>query len=192
MIVRHGFAPADRPALARLYWAAFGDKLGRVLGPEDRARTFIAQVASPDHALCIHDGGRLIGVAGFHSRQGALVGGGISELANVYGTFGGIWRGLALGLLERPLAEDELLVDGIFVAETHRGRGVGTTLLEALAREAVARSCARVRLDVINSNPRARALYERRGFTPIAEQSNRLLRPLFGFQTATTMVRRVI
>jgi ribosomal protein S18 acetylase RimI-like enzyme len=113
------------------------------------------------------------------------------DLAAVYGRAGAMWRGAALTVLERPQTGGDLLVDGIFVAESHRGRGVGSALIEALAHEALARGLARVRLDVTHENPRARALYERRGFVPVARQSGRLLPLLFGHSGAVTMVRRV-
>jgi len=92
MMVRQGFEPGDRDSLARLYWAAFGGKLGRVLGPERRALDFVARVANPERALCVHDGDRLVGVAGFHAGGLALVGGGMTDLAAVYGWHGAAWR----------------------------------------------------------------------------------------------------
>ena len=46
-----------------------------------------------------------------------------------------------------------------------------------------------VRLDVIDSNWRARALYERQGFLATRTESLGLLRLLFGFSASTTMVR---
>ena len=191
MTVGHGFEEEDRARLAQLYWAAFGGKLRQVLGPDHLALNFIARVADPSHALCIHRNGRLIAVAGYHSRSGALVGGSLGDLARTYGWAGAVWRGLALSLLERPVASDELLVDGIFVDPAERGRGHGTALIEALSREALERGCARVRLDVVDGNDRARALYERRGFAPVAAQRSRLVGWLFGISGATTMVRRV-
>lgn len=69
-----------------------------------------------------------------------------------------------MALLERDLAEDTLLMDGICVDSSARGLGIGTALLEAIKAEAKTRNLAQVRLDVIDINPRARALYEREGF----------------------------
>ena len=83
-------------------------------------------------------------------------------------------------------------MDGIFVEPAARGRGVGTLLLQAIANEAAQRGYAEVRLDVIDTNDRARALYERRGFRPVKTNSTGLLRHVFGFRSATTMVLRVI
>lgn len=53
-----------------------------------------------------------------------------------------------------------------------RGRGVGTALIDTLCREAARRGYQAIRLEVIDANPRARALYEREGF--IATRTDRL------------------
>ncbi len=52
----------------------------------------------------------------------------------------------------------------IFVVATHRGRGVGTTLLIVLLRLARYLGETAVEIGVTPDNPRARRLYERLGF----------------------------
>lgn len=192
MRITHGFRDADRPAIAALYWEAFGRKLGRALGPRDRALRFIARVLSPDHAVCAWDEeGRLLGVAGFKTQDGALVGGALADMARVYGRLGALWRLGLLALLSRDTENARFLMDGLFVAPEARGRGVGTRLLAAIAEEARLRGYREVRLDVVEENARARALYERLGYRPVARHSTGLLRFVFRFRAATTMVLRV-
>jgi ribosomal protein S18 acetylase RimI-like enzyme len=82
-------------------------------------------------------------------------------------------------------------MDGIAVAPDVRGRGVGTLLIEEVAAVAAEQDCREVRLDVIDTNPRARALYERRGFTAVRTESTPYLRRLLGFGAVTTMHRPV-
>ena len=67
--------------------------------------------------------------------------------------------------------------------------GVGTRLLAALYDEAAERGYRSVRLDVVDANWRARALYERQGFVATRTESLGMLRFLFGFASSTTMVR---
>ncbi|KAA9010555.1 GNAT family N-acetyltransferase [Histidinibacterium aquaticum] len=192
MIVRRGFGPDDRPRLAELYWGAFGPKLGRVLGPERRALDFIAISASPQHALCVFDDSdALVGVAGFQSAFGSLVAGDYQDLVAVYGPLGAAWRALALRMLERPAARDELMVDGIFVDPAWRGRGIGTALIEALAREAVTLGRSSLRLEVAAGNDRARALYEERGFVAVSRRIRPALSLLCGLGRTTMMVRKL-
>lgn len=192
MIVSRGIPDKDLPAAAALYWEAFGGKLGAVMGPAAKARAYIERVICPSHAICVHDDdGTLLGVVGFKTPQGALVGGDMADMRQVYGLMGAAWRATLLRLLQRDTDNGRFLLDGIFVAPEARGRGVGTLLLDAVAAEAAARGYAEVRLDVIDSNPRARALYERSGFRAIGSQSIGVLRHVFGFRSATTMVRDV-
>ncbi len=192
MRITKGIPPRDRAAATALYWEAFGAKLGRVMGPAAKAQAFVERVLDPTHAICAHDAdGTLLGVAGFKTIHGALVGGDFADMAAVYGRVGGLWRGLLLNLLERDTDNHRFLMDGIFVAPQARGQGVGSALLEAVATEAAARGFAEVRLDVIDTNPRARALYERHGYQAVGTQNMGPLRLLFGFRSATTMVREV-
>lgn len=179
-----------RADAARLYWEAFGGKLGRVLGPDDRALAFFERVIRTDHCLAaLDEGGALVGVAGFKTPNGSFAGGGWGDLTAVYGAWGGRWRGGVLWALNREVDNDRFLVDGICVARRHRGQGIGSLLLAGLYEEAARRGYRSIRLDVIDANWRARALYERQGF--IATGTERLgpLRHLFGFAEATTMVR---
>lgn len=184
-----GFPPDQRERVVRLFWAAFRRKLQLVMNPEDKALDFFGLVADPGHAIsALSPDGSVLGVAGFKTAQGAFVGGGMKELCAVYGMIGGFWRGLVLSLLERPLKPGTLLMDGIFVAETARGQGVGSALLSAIKARAAKLGCASVRLDVIDVNPRAKKLYERQGFAAESTSDIGPLRRVFGFRRATTMV----
>ncbi|WP_029042352.1 GNAT family N-acetyltransferase [Cucumibacter marinus] len=186
--IEPGIRPAHRARAIQYFWAAFGQKLRVPLGPEQKAVRFLDGAVDPAHAIsAVSDEGELLGVAGFKTEQGAFVGGGFSDLKAVYGTFGAIWRAVLLSLLERDKEPGELLMDGIFVGEAARGKGVGTALLDAIVAEAQGRGLPAVRLDVIDTNPRARALYERRGFEPVDEMQLGPLKSVFGFASATRM-----
>jgi len=190
--IEHGFADADRPLIADLYWDAFGTKLGRALGPRRKALAFFRGALDPGHAICARGpDGTLLGVAGFKTAEGGLVGGTYPDLARVYGWLGAAWRIALIGALERDTENARFLMDGIFVSPQARGQGIGTARLGAVAAEAQRRGYSEVRLDVIEGNDRARALYERQGFRAVATQSTGLLRHVFGFRSATTMVRDI-
>lgn len=192
MNITKGFPEADRPRIAALYWEAFGSKLGFVMGPKHRAIGYFCAAVSPDHAICARDAaGNLLGVAGFKTHEGALIGGSFHDMTDAYGWFGAIWRLALLSALERDVEEARFLMDGIFVAPHARGHGIGTRLLAAIAAEAAALGYDEVRLDVIDSNDRARALYERQGFVALRQRSIGVLRHVFRFRSATTMVLRV-
>ncbi len=187
-----GLPEALRADAAKLYWQAFGGKLGRVMGPDARAHRYLERVIRADHAVVALDGaGRLIGLAGFKTPVSGFAGGDWADMRAIYGLFGTGWRGALLGLLSREVDNERFLLDGICVASTHRSRGVGRALLSAIDDEARARGYAQVRLDVIDTNWRARALYERLGFVLVKTDNIGLLRHAFGFTAALTMVKPV-
>lgn len=189
-VLVHGLPAGCRRAAARLYWQAFGGKLGAVMGPEDRALAYLERVIREDHALAVlDDDGALLGLAGFKTPRGAFADGGMADLAAVYGRWGALWRGACLRLMQCDVDNARFLIDGLCVERALRGRGIGTALIGALCDEARARGYAQVRLDVIDTNWRARALYERLGFAAVRSAPLGPLRLLFGFSRAVTMVR---
>lgn len=190
--VEAGFRSGHRSVVAAGYWAAFSRKLRHPLGPQSRAIAFLERVLDPGHAIsAVAKDGSFLGVAGFKTPNGAFVGGGIGEMAKVYGRIGGIGRGMLIGILERKCERGTLLMDGIFVRPEARGLGVGTALLDAIERHAVTNGLKHVRLDVIDENPRARALYQRRGFEVRSQMSIGAWKAIFGFRSVTTMIKAV-
>ncbi len=191
--ISKGFSDREREQVAALYWEAFAAKLHYVLGPQPKALRFIADQLNPEFALVARGpSGGILGVAGFKTSQGALIGGEMADLARVYGWLSACWRGPLLALVERDLVDGILLMDGICVSAEARGMGLGTALLSAIKDEALVQGLTSVRLDVIDTNPRARALYERQGFEDIGTENLGPLRFLFGFCSSTKMICHVM
>jgi GNAT superfamily N-acetyltransferase len=65
------------------------------------------------------------------------------------------------------LARPTLYLEDIFVLEEGRRAGVGTTLMAALASEAVRHGCGRMEWQVLTWNEPAIAFYRRLGATPL-------------------------
>lgn len=192
MKITVGIPQKDREEAVSLYWEAFGEKLGFTMGPKYQALMFVRSVLRPDHGICAHDDdGRLLGIAGFKTSQGALVGGDFQDMRKVYGWVSATIRCALLALLERDIENERFLMDGLFVAPEARGMGVGTALLDAIADEAKRRGYDQVRLDVVDTNPRAKALYRHVGFKEINTVKIGPLKHIFGFSASTTMVRDV-
>lgn len=178
---------------AELHFEAFDGKIGGILGRDGRGKDFFADIIDPQFGISAlsDDGGALLGIAGIKTAEGALIGGKFSDLKRHYGFPGALWRGAVLSLLEREIEEHRLLMDGIAVVPDARSMGIGSALLDAVVAEACRRGKSEVRLDVIDCNPRARALYERKGFVADGSENLGPLRHIFGFDSATTMVKRV-
>ncbi len=188
--IQHGLPAHLRADAARLYWLAFGGKLGRVMGPHARAHALLLRILRNDHAIVALDDGLLVGLVGFKTPKGAFAEGGWADLWAIYG-IGALWRSAALWLLSREVDNKRFLLDGLCVDPDARGQGVGTALLDAISVEAQARGYGAVRLDVVDTNPRARALYEREGFVALRTTDMGMLRHVFGFARSTSMIRAV-
>ena len=61
-------------------------------------------------------------------------------------------------------AKPVLNVHDLAVLPSHRGKGVGTALLDAATERARELGCCKLTLEVIQSNTRAHQLYNRKGF----------------------------
>ena len=180
-------------AAAALYWQAFGGKLGVVMGPDAKAQCYLTRVLRSDHAIAaIGPTGDLLGIAGFKTPQGSFAGGEWADMVAIYGWIGALWRTPLLGLLAREVDNERFLLDGVCVAKYARGQGIGSALLGEICAEAVTRGYTQVRLDVIDTNWRAKALYERLGFKVMKTDRLGLLRYVFGFNASSTMVKDVI
>lgn len=184
-----GLPDQMRADAARLYLEAFRKKLGPIIGHDDRALTFLGNIMRPQAALvAISDDGHLLGIAGFHDENGGFIGGGFRDMVRSFGYFGALWRAAALSVFEREPEPDELLMDGVVVHATARGKGVGTALLMRMNELARQMQKSQLRLDVVDTNPRARALYERQGFVATRATKAKILKPIFGFSSSTTMM----
>ncbi len=188
--LHHGIPPALLADAAALYWQAFGGKLGQVMGPQPLALRYLARAIQCDHAIvALNASGALLGLAGFKTPAGSFAGGTTADMRAVYGTAGMAWRMPLLWGLGREVDNDRFLLDGICVTPTARGIGIGSALMAAICDEGRARGYAHVRLDVIDTNRRARALYERLGFAVEKTDDIGLLRFVFGFRRSHTMVK---
>ncbi|MFI6981305.1 GNAT family N-acetyltransferase [Embleya sp. NPDC050154] len=191
LLIRRGLPPDARRRAAELYWEAFGRKLGTALGPAEAGTAFIAEHLHADRAIAATRDGVLVGLAGYTHGGHGLTGGTARDVLRAYGRLGGLHRVAILALLERRPGSSELVMDGIAVDPSQRGTGIGSLLLDEVAVLARELGCRRIRLDVIDVNPRARALYERHGFVATRTEHTPYLRPLLGFGAVTTMIRRI-
>ncbi|WHT19967.1 GNAT family N-acetyltransferase [Crossiella sp. CA-258035] len=188
--LRRGVPSGTEWQAARLYWAAFGRKLGPALNPPEVAVRFLAEQLNADRAVCALREGQLVGLAGYQLDGRAFISGSGRAVLRYYG-LRGWWRLPLLALFTRRPAPEQLVMDGIAVEESARGLGIGSLLIEEVVAVAAEHDREQVRLDVIDTNPRARALYERRGFTAVRTQRTPYLRGLLGFSAVTTMHRPV-
>ena len=182
-----------RPQAAEIYFQAFKGKIGGILKRDGTAQKFIASIMKAEYAIFAlsTDGKEVLGLTGFKTNEGSFTQGSYSDMVAHYGVLGALWRGTILSVLEREVQPGELQMDGIAVSENARGLGIGTALLNETFSEAKKRNLNAVSLDVIATNPRAKALYERMGFKTVGTEKLGPFSMVFGFESADKMIKQL-
>lgn len=182
-----------RADAATLFEEAFGEKLRTALPATQLMAAALERTLRADSIVVALREGELQGMVGLSAAEGRYRGGAIAtgdafaELRALLGLIGAARAvvGLAMGQ-HRPEA-GELYVDGIAVIPAARGQGIGTRLLAEVARIADEDGFRWVRLDVVDSNPRAQQLYARLGYRVTRVQTFRFTSRLVGFGGMTSM-----
>ena len=79
----------------------------------------------------------------------------------------------AVGYIKVETRHDHVYVDGVYLAHSHRGLGIGSQLLRNLMKRSHAQGLP-VRLRVLRTNP-AQHLYLRLGFEAVAETTDAIV-----------------
>lgn len=181
----------DRARAAALYWEAFGRKLRPAFATEDVGAAVVRASLRPDRMLVARANGSVIGVCGYSADGVSAVDLSWASLRSHLSRLGAIRAVAVLALLARSSSRDVLVLDGICVAGNQRGKGIGTALLDAAGVRARELRRRAIRLSVVDTNPRAEALYRRLGFAAVDEGSLGVLSVVYGFNRYITMERTV-
>ena len=185
---QRGLPEIHRECAASLYDEAFGRKFRVAVRSEKLRRFLLTRCFQRDYAFVAIAGDKLVGIAGFHTTIGSFTGGiTYKELVSLLGLVAGSWAAVIFGFYDRTPEKGVLLMDGIAVHRDYRGGGIGGKLLEELVAYAEKNRYEKVRLDVIDTNPKAKKLYERVGFRSLGTQRYPYLQWLLGFGGSTTM-----
>jgi ribosomal protein S18 acetylase RimI-like enzyme len=189
MKVQLGLLEERRDEAAALFYRTFQDKFQPMFGSLEQGIPILAAALDVEMAMIALDGERLVGIAGLQSPGRRFLRLEADLFVNQYGWLVGHFRFLLVRIMDTEPPEGQLFVDSLAVAESARGQGVGTRLLQAIFEYAHQAGFQTVGLDVVDTNPRARRLYERLGFVPVRVLRLPFLRPLMGFSSATVMVK---
>jgi ribosomal protein S18 acetylase RimI-like enzyme len=189
-IVQRGLPDRLRVDAAQLYYEAFRQKANFLFGSREQAIAVLHSDFASDQALIAVQEDRLVGLAGIqHGRP--FVDLHFKTYVRVLGWFTALWRYMLLIGFHRAARHGELVMNGIAVDAQARGQGVGTKLLHGVIEFAREHGYQTVRLDVVDTNPRARQLYERLGFVATKTQRHPQAQRVMGFSASTTMIKHI-
>jgi len=184
-----GLPPDSSAEIAAMYLDIFSRKLYAVLGRR-AALSLIADHISADRVIVATNGDEIVGIAGLKYDGNGFFSPDRRGFLKYYGPLvsrvrAALWT--SVQTIPRP---HQLLLDGLGVKAELRGHGIGTSLLEAVDRRARELDKTEVILEVVDTNPRARALYERSGYRTVLTTRRWMFR-LAGFSAAHLMLRQL-
>ena len=188
-IIQRGAPESQRRTAALLYDAAFGEKFALAIKDSGSRIQLFEQCFRLEHCIAALKDNQLVGIAGYSTAEGSLTSGiTFKSLIEHLGWWKGLRAALVFSFYERKKVADELMMDGISVAPTHRGLGVGTQLLAELIQYGSEHQYTSIRLDVIDTNEAAKRMYERIGFVAGETAEFEYARGVLGFGASTTMI----
>ena len=162
--------PAHLDQAASIFYEAFRLKLHHLelfARTREQAMRVLKGSFRPDNAIFAFEQERLVGLVGLEHADGQrFLDINPAVLRSEFGRFGALWRTAWLQIshaYQRP-GQGLMRIDSIAVEAGGRGKGVGTLLLNQAIEHARQLGCRAVMLEVVDTNPRARQLYERMGF----------------------------
>jgi ribosomal protein S18 acetylase RimI-like enzyme len=197
VVIERGLPGELREQAVAIFEEAFGQKMRSSIRDQRARMAFMNRAYRAENVIVARRHDRLLGMAGLATRgapyEGGLLGASWDPrpYRDLLGWTGAVWAVWGLRLASHPARPDEIYIDGIAVSPEARGLGVGTRLLTEIDDIARAHGKRYVRLDVVDTNPRAQALYERVGYKVTRVQSFGWKRRWVGFGAMISMERRV-
>ena len=149
---------------AMLIYDTFVKKFQYTLGPRKKGIHFIAHSFKPEFGLMALRNGDFVGIASAKTTKGELVQFQFGLWIRTYHI-----KAVQRFLITFPFwyerhGPDELLLSSLCIVESAQGQGIGTLMIQEFIQYGTNQGYRVLKLNVINSNLRARALYEKLGF----------------------------
>ena len=186
--IQSGVPEQQRITVATIFYESFPDKFARLFGDPRKAIPLISQLIRENRILSALIDGQVVGFAGLHYHGKHFLKFHIAETVRIY-------RLTALRVILYFLITalnvhntNQLHLEVLAVHEQYRNQGIGTQLVHSTIAFAQQQGFSLIRLEVVNTNPKAKKLYERIGFKQV--QDHEITYPfniLTGFRTITDM-----
>lgn len=191
--ITHTLPESQRQRAGQIYYDAFRRKLQPLVGkPAETLRVLTAGI-NLKLALGALVNGKLLGLAGLHSREGifsrVILRDSLSHLGPLRGIYA--WGVLNLFGAGASCPPDHLRIAALAVDAAARGQGLGSRLLEAVFDKARNEGFRAVRLEVVDTNTGARQLYERSGFVVVETHLYPIKNDWLGFSSDYVMVKKL-
>ncbi len=190
--IKLGIPEELRHQAAIVCYEGFRAQMELLVGSQQKGVVLLEQSLDLELALMALQQGRLVGFVGLQYENRPFFRFERSHFTQELGFLRGLLVYLLFNLFATQILPQEMFINVIVVDVSVRGKGIGTSLMQAVFEIAQQNQFHAVVLDVIDTNPDARRLYERLGFKPVRMRKYGYLRNLIGSSAVTTMRKDVI
>ncbi len=147
-----------------LYYQSLRHTLAPLFGNEEQALSLFRSSIQAENGLIALRNREVVGVLGMQHRASGFIQPSISGYIKSFGLKLGLKRCLLGWLINHNTQSNELYLDGVAVDPRYRGQGIGKALIAKFEQYAQSKGYTRVSLDVVNTNPGAKKLYQTLGY----------------------------
>lgn len=186
--------PQQTVAIDVLYYGFFNkiNSLFLLTKNESQARRMIRDIINIENSIVVFNDDKIVGIALLESSGNKSFKFDWVLMHREFGIFGAILRRCNYWFIHGTSRSDnELHIKAITILENFRNQGVGSYLLSEIESFAKDSKFDQLTLEVIDSNPAAKRLYERLGFTTYRTVSTWPHTSLSGFRSFDCMIKHI-
>jgi ribosomal protein S18 acetylase RimI-like enzyme len=191
IMIQNGLPEQHRNQAAVIYYEAFSRKLVMLAVSRQKLTALLARLFNSQRAIIALTHEQCVGVVGLHYDQQFFTRTQLRIFTEELGWLRGLPGYLMFHAFEPAPRQDHLRIECLAVAPEARGKGIGSQLLSAVYTLAKKEGKTSVSLEVVDTNPDARRLYERQGFRVTRTMYYPYLSRIAGFSVAYVMVRPI-
>ena len=171
MVINIGFPKQYLNQVIDIFLSGFEEKFAYIIKDNKNSYEIYSLLLTNENFIYIEDKGELLGILTYSIKEKSEQRIHLRQIIKLMGIRKGIKVACKLSVFIHKVQKEELYIDYIAVNQNSRGKGIGTKLLHKALEIANEYNKQSVSLQVINTNPRAKKLYESMGFVTIKEVS---------------------
>ncbi len=147
-----------------IFYEAFERKIKPLIKSKEAACGIYKKSINPDRVIYAFSDDEVVGIAGLHYDGKNFMNGRYSYYRQYFSPFKSFFIYNINKWMSPKIKKDELRIDTLAVKNTRRSLGIGSMLMQEVFSLAKSKGFNEVILEVVNTNPEAKRLYEKTGF----------------------------
>ncbi len=161
---------------------------------EGQAKQFLTSAAIFENGVYALLDDTVVGYIALDKRDASFFKYELKNFTKIFGKWGGLWRYAfhkIVNYFETPLNDNEAKVEMIAVNKSVRGQGIGEQLLLTAFEQVKKENISKIFLEVVDTNPKAKKLYERLGFSTLKVDTLGKITQKAGFSKVYLMCKEI-